>query len=125
MEIVWIVCLTMMMTSRGLSSDTFPGASDELNKSRQDLNVLLTKYTDQYPLVVAKREQIAGLEKSVAPQWRAQQSPQPAPALGRVRELQKALQELNHLLTKYTDQHPLVVAKHQQIIALEKSLKSD
>ena len=165
MKTMWIVCVAVFLSSAGFAAQTFPGASDELNKSRQELtqlltkyrdqhplvvtkreqianlekvlelqqllkareelNELLTKYTEQHPLVVAKHEQIARLEKTIAPQKRAQESSQPAPTMETVRELQKAIQELNELLTTYTGAHPLVVAKLQQIDALEKSLKSN
>ncbi|HZR20698.1 MAG TPA: hypothetical protein VFE51_25685 [Verrucomicrobiae bacterium] len=92
-----------------------------LLKAREELDELLTKYTNQHPLLVAKHEQIAGLERAAA----LQGSSEPSLQLQKARELQKALEELNDLVRKYTDQHPAVVAKRQQIVVLEKSLNSN
>lgn len=95
-------------------------AVGQLLKAREELDDLLTKYTDQHPLLFAKREQIAGLEKTAA----LQGSSEPSLPSRKVAELSQALQELNSLLTEYTDQHPRVVAKRQQIANLQKSLSS-
>jgi hypothetical protein len=104
MKILWTVCLAMLLGTAGLGAQASQSASDGLNKSREELKELLTKYTDLHPLVMMKREQIGNLEKVVA-----------------LRELLKAREELGELLTKYTNLHPLLVAKREQIAGLEKA----
>jgi|SRR5581483_4739033 len=161
MKILWTVCLAVLLSGAGLASQAPRSAPDELNKPREELKELLTKYTDEHPRVLMKREQIANLEKLVAlyrllkareeldelltkytnqhPLLVAkheqiagleraaalQGSSEPSLQLQKARELQKALEELNDLVRKYTDQHPAVVAKRQQIVVLEKSLNSN
>jgi hypothetical protein len=121
MKILWTVCLAVLLGGAGLAAQASRSASDELNKSREELKQLLTKYTNQHPRVLMKREQIVNLEKAAALQGNSE----PLLQLPKARELQKALENLKELLTKFTDQHPAVVAKRQQIVALEKSLNSD
>ncbi len=105
MKILWIACWTVVLTGAGLAASTLPNPSGELNESREELNALSTNYTDQHPLVLMKREQIAKLDQAVALEQL---------------QLQKAREQLKDLLTKYTDQHPLVVAKRGEIAGLEK-----
>jgi uncharacterized protein involved in exopolysaccharide biosynthesis len=105
---MWITCLTVMLTSASFAAGPSSSLRDELRRSREELNALLIKYTDKHPLVVAKRDQIAKLEKSI-------------PVHQLHMQLRIASEDLENLLTKYTEKHPLVVAKREQIAALEKS----
>ncbi len=121
MRILWTVFLAGLLTGAGWPAQASRNVSDELKQSREELNELLTKYTDQHPRVQMKREQIAQLQKAAALQGASGASLQTKKA----RELHKATEELNELLTKYTDQHPAVVAKRHQIIARERGLTSN
>ena len=89
----------------------------QLLQAREQLNEVLEKYLNQDALLVAEREQIGDPERAAALQRSSEISLQP-----NVNELQKALEELADLLTTYTDLHPAVVAKRQQIYALRKAL---
>jgi uncharacterized protein involved in exopolysaccharide biosynthesis len=99
-----------------------PQTRRELEEAFTDLNDLLTRYTEQHPKVLAKREQIARLQKALAPQRREHEIPQPSLLLQTRRELDEAFTDLNDLLTRYTEQHPKVLAKREQIARLQKAL---
>jgi hypothetical protein len=140
MKIILIACMAVVLKGAGLAApDQHPvvpvnreqiaGLQKalalqrcELDEAFTDLNDLLTRYTEQHPKVLAKREQIARLQKALGLQRREHEIPQPSLLLQTRRELDEAFTDLNNLLTRYTEQHPKVLAKREQIARLQKAL---
>ncbi len=122
MKRVLSVCLTVLLPGLLLAAGRSRSTGYELQKANEELQGLRIRYTDQHPLVLAKREQIGALEKRAALRQHEQSVPGRSPQ--NKKALQKACQELNALLTRYTERHPLVVAKREQIVSLEQAANS-
>src|SRR5579859_3616992 len=117
MKSVLIACLIPLLPGGVLAGDPLPSTANELQKGREELNDLLTRYTERHPLVMARRQEIVALEKRAALQQPQQAKPTYSPQL--LESLRKAREELNDLLTRYTERHPLAVARRAEIVALE------
>ena len=61
-----IIYLAAMLPWLSLfAADQSHSTSDNLKGAREELNVLLERYTEQHPAVIAKRMQFTELEKTV------------------------------------------------------------
>ncbi len=85
---------------------------DRLQQAKLELSQLLSKYSDKYPLVQAKKKEIAILEKQTK-------------VNNQLFQLNDKLKELEtklaNLRSKYSDKHPSVIAVKQEI----KKVKSE
>lgn len=87
----------------------------DLNRLTGELNLLLTQYTEAHPLVQEKRRQIADFQATERSYRTALSEPK------EVTQLKKAFADLNALLERYTDAHPLVQQKRAEIARLDGS----
>jgi len=86
---------------------------DRLQQARIELAQLLSKYSEKYPLVQAKKKEIALLEKQ------AKVSNQFYQLNDRLEELKIKLAQLK---SRYSDKHPSVIAVKEEIKKLKKEI---
>ncbi len=113
MKIMFAVLVaTVLPWVSSLRAGQSDNSSERLRKDLEELNVLLERYTELHPAVIAKRQQIAELQKGLS-----------AASVKESQSLQSAREELKRLLEKYTDRRPAVVEQRQRISLLEERQK--
>jgi len=118
MKTLLLACLVAILAqSPATASELSSARLEQLQKARAELSELLVYLTEESPLVKRKREQIVRLEQDL-------ESPKPQKEiLNNSAELLKAKAALNELLASYTDQHPFVVAKREELHRLENGVR--
>lgn len=92
---------------------------EQYTAAQKQLDVLKLQHAEAHPLVVQQQALVAKLQ--VAARAEDEKKAKQATKAGddNVLQLAKAKEELAKLLEKYTEAHPVVIAKRKEIAALE------